>query len=200
MTVLAERIRDLDAAGGPAHVFHKAGEYWTICFDGSPFQLRDERGLGYIAILLAHPNEQIHALELVAPGDDRVHRLGFSSADPLLDDQAKAAYRTRLADLREELDEAESWGDSERAATLSAELGFLTDELARAVGLGGRDRLAATPAERARISVTKAIRRATAKVAKHDSLLGEHLAVAIRTGTFCSYRPGEKMGWEVASR
>ncbi len=107
-----------------------------------------------------------------------------------MDPQAKAAYRRRLADLREELDQAQAWGDPERAAKLSAEIDFLTQELARAVGLGNRDRKAATPAERARVSVTKAIKRASAKIAKHDPRLGNHLELTIRTGIFCSYTPG----------
>jgi hypothetical protein len=207
MTVLAERIRG--AARSPrlhANVFRKEGEYWTIAFEGSDFRLKDERGLAYIAFLLARPNEQVHALELASADHPAAperssptrldqaapatRRLGLGDAGELLDPQAKAAYRQRLADLREELDEAQSWGDPERAATLSAELDFLTRELARAVGLRNQDRTAAAPAERARVSVTKAIKRAGAKIAKHDACLGDHLALTIRTGTFCSYTPG----------
>lgn len=40
------------------------------------------------------------------------------------------------------------------------------------------------------MSVTKAIKRASAKIAKHDTSLGDHLARTIKTGTFCSYTPG----------
>src|SRR5207244_1553179 len=108
----------------------------------------------------------------------------------LLDAKAKAAYRQRLADLREELEAAQTWADPERAARAAAEIDFLTHELARALGLGGQDRKAAAPAERARVSVTKAIKRAVAKIAAHDERLGRHLALTIRTGTFCTYAPG----------
>jgi hypothetical protein len=41
---------------------------------------------------------------------------------------------------------------------------FLVAELARAVGLGGRDRRAASHAERARLNATRAIRAARASV------------------------------------
>ena len=85
-----------------------------------------------------------------------VSRLG--NAGPTLDAEAKAAYRRRLDDLREELVEAEDWNDPERVARLQAEVGALTHELAAAMGLGGRDRPAGSSAERARVSVTRAIR------------------------------------------
>jgi tetratricopeptide (TPR) repeat protein len=206
MTVLAERIRARGASPRTQiGVFRKEGEYWTIAFHGSDFRLKGELGLAYLAYLLARPNEQVHALELAAVGYPRASgaasptwidqplatpRLGLGDAGELLDPQAKAAYRGRLADLREQLDQAQAWGDPERAAKLSAEIDFLTQELARAVGLRDHDRKAAAPAERARVSVTKAIRRAGAKVAAYDPRLGDHLSLTIRTGTFCSYTPG----------
>lgn len=219
MTVLAERVRA--AAPSPrsqSGVFRREGEYWTVAFDGTQLRLRDARGLAYIAYLLARPGEQVHALELVAAGrpqvseaassshrDDAAHatrRLGFGDAGELLDAQAKAAYRQRLADLREEFERARDWGDPERAASLSAEIDFLTQELARAVGLRGRARRGASPAERARVSVTKAIRRSEARIAAHHAPLGDHLARTIRTGTFCSYAPGPggAQAWDTAHR
>lgn len=45
-----------------------------------------------------------------------------------------------------------------------------------AVGLGGRDRPAASAAERARLTVTKRIKDAVARVGRQHSSLGEHLA------------------------
>jgi non-specific serine/threonine protein kinase len=107
----------------------------------------------------------------------------------LLDAEAKGAYRLRLKELHEELEEAESFNDPERAAGAREEIDFLTRELAGAVGLGGRDRKAASNAERARVSVTKAIRATIKRVSEHDPKLGQELGVTIRTGTFCSYRP-----------
>ena len=62
-------------------------------------------------------------------------------------------------------------------------------ELARAVGLGGRDRRAASHAERARLNATRAIRAAMAHLARADPALGAHLSSTIRTGRYCSYTP-----------
>jgi predicted ATPase len=61
-------------------------------------------------------------------------------------------------------------------------------ELARAFGTGGRARRSGAAAERARSAVTRRVREAIAKIAEHDSELGEHLEWAVRTGLTCSYR------------
>jgi len=62
-------------------------------------------------------------------------------------------------------------------------------ELTGATGLAGRTRRFPDEAERARISVGKAIRRVLVKVAQADPALGEHLRDTVRTGMFCVYRP-----------
>ena len=84
-------------------------------------------------------------------------------------------------------------GDDERAARAAAERDFLVRELARAVGLGGRDRRMGSASERARASVTRAIRQAMARIRAHLPPLGEHLDRAIRTGTYCAYLPDSRM-------
>jgi hypothetical protein len=51
--------------------------------------------------------------ELEASG---IHVGGLGDAGELLDEQAKATYKARLRELREELEEAKEFGDIERAA------------------------------------------------------------------------------------
>jgi tetratricopeptide (TPR) repeat protein len=187
-------------------VFRREGDYWTLAYRGELARLRDAKGLGYLACLLRHPGRELHVLELVGEvegspaepaqglhrADAVVAALGRSrldEADPLLDAQAKETYRRRLRELQEDLEEARSWNDSERAARIEQEIDALTAELARAAGLGGRGRMTATPAERARVSVTKATRTAIRTVGRHCPALGEHLAASVRTGRFCSYAP-----------
>jgi hypothetical protein len=102
---------------------------------------------------------------------------------------AKANYQRRLQFLASELEEAGSWSDLGRADRLRQEIDALTDQLAAAVGLGGRDRRAASAVERVRVNVTKAIRSAIRRIAEHDGQLGQHLDHSVRTGTFCSYAP-----------
>lgn len=116
-----------------------------------------------------------------------------------LDPQAKRAYRGRLEELQEELQEAEGWGDAERVARARGEMEFLARELAGAIGLGGRDRGAPSDAERARVNVTKAIKAALARIGEHSPELGHHLVSTIRTGTFCSYVPDPRVpaAWQL---
>jgi len=87
------------------------------------------------------------------------------------------------------LAEAQRFHDPVRTAHAQAEMDFLTAELAAAVGLGGRDRRAASVAERARLNVTKAIRAALHKMSESHPALGHHLTTSITTGTFCAYTP-----------
>ncbi len=205
---LAEQIRP-DAPGSPGTVaaaepidtaaFRREGEYWTIDFGGDTFRVRDAKGMRHLAHLLASPGREVHALEL-ARSEAPVGRAGVvdrsmaeaagsDDAGPILDAEAKAAYRERLRDLQAELAQAEAWNDPERAARLQEESDALTHELASALGLGGRDRIASSAAERARISVTRAIRSSLTRIGEHSDTLGAHLDATIRTGTFCSYTP-----------
>ncbi len=182
-------------------VFRQEGEFWTIAFEGQTVRLRDVKGLRYIASLLASPGRELHVLELVSSatggGADPRAQLADrelvasrpSDGGALLDEQAKNAYRQRLEELADELQEAQDWGDTERAARHEEEIDVLTQELAQAVGLGGRNRTFSSPAERARINVTKAIRTAIKLVDNHDPELASHLDASIQTGRFCSYAP-----------
>ena len=91
------------------------------------------------------------------------------------------------AELRAERDEARAWHDTERAARHEEELAFLVHELAAATGLGGRSRRTPSPAERARVSVTRAIRAAIAALTAADPAMGRHLDARVRTGRTCSF-------------
>ena len=179
--------------------FVREGESWDIAYDGQSLRLRDVKGLRYIAFLLAAPGREVHVLELVAAVDgapqadatagDGLQAVSGTAFDPLLDPQAKAEYRGRLEDLRAEYDEARGFGDDERAARIEQEIDALVEGLARAAGLGGRDRQMASPAERARVNVTKAIRTAIKLAGRESPTLEEHLTASIHTGRFCSYAP-----------
>jgi len=66
--------------------------------------------------------------------------------------------------LREQLEDQIERGNRERAAEIDSEIEFLTREISRAVGLGGRDRRAGSAAERARLNVTRAIKISLQKI------------------------------------
>ena len=169
------------------------GGYVSIGYRGSQIRLRNSKGLRYLAALLAHPGVEQHVFDLVglvdAPGEPGLDRRALGDAGPMLDAQAKAAYQRRLGQLRGEIEEAEESGDQARAASAQAEIDALVSELARAVGLGGRDRRAASTAEKARLNVTRALRSAITHISRAHPELGGHLDHCVRTGLYCCYDP-----------
>ncbi|HKH90245.1 MAG TPA: hypothetical protein VKA54_00505 [Gemmatimonadaceae bacterium] len=192
------------------NTFRHEGDYWSVEFEGRAVRLRDAKGLRYLARLLASPGRELHVLDLVsAERDDsggairHVERdMAITSgmdAGVLLDTNAKAAYRRRLDEIDDDIEEARLLADGERAAQAEAERDFLARELARAVGLGGRDRRAGSSSERARASVTRAIRQSMVRIGEQHPALGEHLKRAVRTGNYCRYLPDSRVptAWQV---
>jgi tetratricopeptide (TPR) repeat protein len=174
---------------GP-NTFRCEGDYWLVAFEGRAVRVRDLKGMHYVSRLLAEPGREFHALDLVAlesGGDLPLSDVG--DAGEMLDPLAKESYRRRLAEIEEDLEEAGARGDAARATQAGVERAFLVRELSRAVGLGGRDRRSGSASERARVSVTRAIRQAMMRIHQHDHPLGKHLDHAIRTGAYCVYLP-----------
>ena len=191
-------------------VFIREGDYWSLEFAGHRVSVRDLKGMHYLARLLAHPGREFHALDLVAAESlgvarsesgaiSELPRTALGDAGEMLDARAKNAYRRRVAEIEDDIAQARALGDTERESQADAERDFLVRELSRAVGLGGRDRRAASASERARVGVTRAIRYAIARIDEHHPLLGEHLNLAIRTGTYCGYLPDPRAvaAWKV---
>lgn len=191
-------------AHGNENVFRREGDYWFIAFEGRTVRVRDMKGIRYLARLLAEPGREFHVLELVAAENHALSALrrgvepelafpASSDAGELLDAEARESYRRRLAEIEEDLEQAHQFGDSERTEQARTERDFVLRELSRAFGLGGRPRRAASNSERARASVTRAVRHAMSRIGAHDHPLGEHLDHAIQTGTYCAYRPDPRL-------
>jgi hypothetical protein len=191
------------------NVLRREGEYWTVGYRGVACRLRDAKGLHHIARLLAHPERDFDARDLMASGGrgDRQAREGllpgsavkgrWSDAAPLLDSEARASYSDRLADLREQLAEAERFNDMGRASAAREEIEALAAQLAAAVGIGGRSRRFPSDAERARVTVTKRIKDVIRRLRVAHPALARHLALAIKTGYVCRYRrdPDDPVSW-----
>lgn len=160
---------------------------WRIDHAGKTVLVPNLRGMAMLARLAARPHVEIHSLELVSGGVDADVDTG--DAGELLDDKARASYRKRVAQLTEQLDEAQARGDVARAEAARDEQERLVKELSRAVGLGGKVRRGGAAGERARVAAHRCIREAIKKIGEVDGELAKHLARAVRTGTFCAYRP-----------
>ena len=158
-------------------------------------QLRDAKGLRYLARLLSQPGREIHVSELAGNGAGEAGRSG--PIDVVLDDTAARAYRDRIAELEADLAEAREWNDSERAARAEIEIEAITDQLSSAYGLSGRARTTGDPSERVRKAVTNRIKDSLSRIAAEHEPLGRHLTNSVRTGSFCSYAPEHPMEWKL---
>ena len=77
--------------------------------------MTDRKGLRDLARLLAEPGREIAAPELMAIGGTVIDAVG----GPMIDNEARDVYRTRLLEIDAELDKADAVGDPERSAHLA---------------------------------------------------------------------------------
>jgi hypothetical protein len=169
------------------------GGTWHIQYDGTDVHVPDLKGLWHLRELLARPHQPVSALSLVAASSDAP--ISVSDAGPMIDREALRQYRQRLADLDDELDAAARRGDRARQEERTAERDALIAELKRATGLGGRPRRAGSPAEKARLNVTRTIRHAITDLATRAPTLAAHLDESIVTGVSCCYEPRDDVAW-----
>ncbi len=202
--------RDLPPAGAATHVatFRCQGGLRHVAYGGIDVRLTDLVGFRYLERLLAEPGRELHVLDLVAqeqgvavarPGAGCAETLDPGAGLPVLDDQARDAYRRRLADVDEDIEEARSMNDLGRLALAERDRDYLVHELSQAVGLGGRPRTTHGSAERARSSVTRSLRYAVGRLVEEHPDLAGHLDQTVRTGTYCSYQadPLAPVVWEL---
>jgi hypothetical protein len=185
-------------------ILRRDGKWWDAAHSGARVRLQDSKGLAYLADLIGNAGVERHALDLV----DRVEgvdpngldRRALGDAGELLDTQARSAYRRRIEALRSQADEAIEAGMLEQAEAIQDELDQLVVQLAAAFGLGGRDRRAASAAERARLNVTRSLRAAIVKIAEALPEAGAALDRNVRTGLYCGYEPSNgDLRWIVQS-
>jgi hypothetical protein len=163
---------------GPAGV-------WFVGRGSEESAIPARRGLEHLHALLTQPGTEVPALRL-AGGVETVEQAGLGE---VVDARALTAYRRRLAEIDTELDEADSWGDAARGAKLTAEREALLAEVSAATGLGGRMRTSGSGAERARVTVRKAIATALDAIHAADPVVARHLISHVRTGLRCCYDP-----------
>ena len=178
---------------GAANVFRRDGEVWEVAFAGTTVRLKDAKGLRDVAFLLARPGRDVPAVDLAgAPGAPQQGGVG-----DLLDDQARRAYKQRLAALDAELAAADVTGDDARSARAQEERDALVAQLAGAYGLGGRPRRTGDSTERARQAVSWRVRDALARIERVHPDLAGHLRRSVRIGATCAYEPATPIDWSL---
>ena len=170
----------------------REGRDWRVELGARSIVVGHGIGMLHLAVLIANPGQEIAATELVAglAALSRDATQAEGAGQPVLDQEALRKYRDRLAGLDAEIDAQESDPRPDPDGTTArGEREWLLAELARASGIGGRTRSFPDGAERARIAVGKAVRRALARIGEVDPALGEQLRQSIHTGVRCCYRP-----------
>jgi tetratricopeptide (TPR) repeat protein len=182
---------------GPRAVFRANGDTRTIEWGTSSAVVRELKGYRYIERLLAEPGREFHTTDLARLDSGTDPRLHVGMGIPVLDRAAREAYRRRLADIDEDIADAQENNDLARVELAERDRDYLIAELKRATGLGGRDRTVSDDAERARTSVTRSIRYALARLAESSPDVAEHLRQHVCTGTFCHYErdPLQPVDW-----
>jgi tetratricopeptide (TPR) repeat protein len=164
----------------------REGDAWRIVFAGRSVVVRDSRGMQLLARLVGRPGEELHVLALAA---DEAGTLVEAEAGGAIDARALRAYRTRLRELDVDIAEAEEAANLGLLEALQREKQALEAELRRSVGLGGKIRGAASASERARVNVQRRLKDAFARISEASPEAARYLEKAVRTGTYCSFRP-----------
>ena len=195
---LARRLSSSPAAASSSRVtspeqtdlpsFDQEGDIIRVTWRGRTVRVKASKGLAVIRHLVAHPGIDFHVLDLTHLGRAPVPA-DRGDAGELLDGQARAAYRARASELREELAEAERHSDLGRTEKLRAELEFIVQELSKGSALGARDRRAPSAEERARQAIRKQIRSSLDHLTELYPELARYLGRALQTGRTCKFEP-----------
>ena len=160
--------------------------------DFVPHQL----GLEYIALLLQSPGRPMSALAVRNANVDvrataAVREMEVSDGhlyQERSDATAMRQYKAEAARLMEEIADAKGRGDERRYAELLEQLETIEEHVRADTGRGGQSRKFSDEAENARVSVTKAIKRAIEAIGKQNSATADHLQTNIVTGAELMYR------------
>jgi hypothetical protein len=202
--LLADQIRStvggLGVAAGPAPVattalIRRDGRFWRLMWHDRTIVVPDGKGIRDLAVLLTQPHRPVSALDLVEAGGGPAAAAVGTDLGPTLDRQARRAYQDRVLELDADIAAAESDADLARVERLRAERTMVADELAGALGLGGRPRTVGDPVDRARKAVTMRIRAVLRTLDAEDPALARHLRNAVRTGRMCVYEPDTEITW-----
>ncbi|MGH9265068.1 MAG: hypothetical protein ACRD1D_10295 [Acidimicrobiales bacterium] len=182
--VVLRRSQDLpldDDGTTVGNLFRRTAAGWELAYGGRQATVAHDRGLAHIAVLLAAEGRPVHAVELVE------HR-----AEVPVGDQIVAEYRSRVAELEEQLTSPDP--EPVDVPLARAERDYLRAELA--VLGSGRSSVAELP-DRARRLVALRIRTSLDRLDGALPALARHLRRSIRTGTFCVYEPPHHERWRI---
>lgn len=197
------------------YLFKMVKRHWVVQFGTSPQnQFTHLDGFLYLSVLLRNPGDGFTALELQAVknrftddqesrsvrplaevlearGDEGMGDNAIASKDAgeLIDPEARKAYRTRIEEIAEELDEVRATHDEAAISKLEEEAAAIQDQLKAATGLGGRSVRQSTDRKKAQDKVRNAIDRAIDSIKMKDDPLARHLGRTVISRPSFKYDP-----------
>ncbi|MCB0978267.1 MAG: hypothetical protein KDB02_12495 [Acidimicrobiales bacterium] len=154
---------------------------WSLWHPSGVATVDGSRGMDILVRMLAHPGEAFDVIDLdgVDSGLPRT-----SATEPNMDAAAMQQVRARIERIEG------------RPRPSSAEQAELT-ALRAAIAGGSYAPNVSAEVEKARVRVTKAVRRALAAISEVSPGLGVHLSSTVSTGRRCSYSPADGRSWQV---
>jgi 7-cyano-7-deazaguanine synthase in queuosine biosynthesis len=175
--------------------FRLEGDFWKVYFENETASLKNSVGMRHIARLLASPKREWHCADLLAQEAGHSGPTPVGSGGEATDKLSIRSFRARLQQLADDLTEAKIENDVHRQAEIREEARKIEAHLKSTTGLGDEPRPAADDNEKARQTVTTAIRRAVKSMDKKHRYLGQHLRKCLKTGVFCCYSPDPEVTW-----
>lgn len=193
------------------YMFNRGVDTWAIVYDGNAVHppLRNTKGLAYLAFLLANPDKQFYALQIIHEVEGKPYTpeeslsslsaeqldeyglsvSGFTDAGEIMDEDYEADVRRRITEFERRRESAEAMGDLDAVAKAESQLKQYKRALSAGIGKYGRHRTQGNALDKARVAVTQAIGRALKKLREQCPALYEHLRSNLHTGTTCKYTP-----------
>jgi hypothetical protein len=196
-TSTLQRLLGLEVIEVARYQFKLVGsKHRYVAFASEPSIVSESPGMKYIAELLATPHRAIHAtqLEAMRSGINAVASTG--SLGTKIDSEANRSYASRLQEIDEEIGEAGSFVSERRLEELYSEKESIIDMVRTATQRGGELRVD-SDADRARQSVSTAIRRAIKAIAKEHELRADYLDRNISLGFEIQYTPPTSLDWHL---
>jgi hypothetical protein len=177
--------------------FIRKGAVWLLGINGEVRPAKDQKGLEYIAYVLARPGRSLIHIDVFDDLNGRNEFEATAGDDPRADHETIRSIRARYDRLRDELESAEEDGLTEQAEEYREEMRRLGEYLSSVVGYGGHSRLLPDRDRRAKESVTRAIRRTLKDLKSIHPSLHSHLKKYLRLNPLLIYQPDTPVDWEL---
>lgn len=186
-----------------SNAFYRSGDVWAVCYEGKTYHFQHTVGFQYIWILLRHSGQELAAKRILAlcnagaadsVSEQDVRNDDLSTQDNLQersDSLAIAQCEARAREIGEEITKAKRNGEEAEVTRLRNELEQIAEHIAKDRALSGKTRKFSNDDERARSTVTIAIKRAREEMGKRSSEMANYFKDEISTGKDCIFRDAQ---------